>query len=60
MATGFKSVIVFLVAVIVVATTACDGALPEPTPNIKATVDVRVEQDSSSFFWVDSYIELYG
>ena len=48
MAARFKSVIVFLVAVIVVATTACDGALPEPTPNIEATVDVRVEQERAT------------
>ena len=45
MATRFKSVIALLADAMVVATAACAGALPEPTPNIKATVDVRVEQE---------------
>ena len=45
MVTRFKSVIAFLAAVVVVATAACAGEPLAPTPNIEATVDVRVEQE---------------
>ena len=45
MATRFKSVIALLAAVIVVATAACAGDPPVPTPNIDATVEARVKQE---------------
>ena len=45
MATRFKSVIALLAAVMVVATAACAGDPPVPTPNIDATVEARVKQE---------------
>ena len=48
MATRFKIVIALLAAVVVVATAACAGEPPSPTPNIEATVDVRVEQERAT------------
>ena len=45
MATRFKSVIAFLAAVMVVATAACASEPPAPTPNIEATVKVRVKSE---------------
>ena len=42
MATRFKSVIALLAAVMVVATAACAGALPLPTPNIEATIEAGI------------------
>ena len=48
MATRFKSVIALLAAVMVVATAACAGAPPEPTPNIDATVEARVKQERAT------------
>ena len=53
MATRFKSVIAFLAAVMVVATAACAGDPPVPTPNIEATVDARVAQERA----VDATVE---
>ena len=53
MATQFKSVIVLLAAVMVVATAACAGAPAAPTPNIEATVDARVKQERA----VDATVE---
>ena len=53
MATRFKSVIVLLVTVMVVATAACAGDPPVPTPNIEATVDARVKQERA----VDATVE---
>ena len=45
MATRFKSVIVLLAAVVIVSTSACAGDPPVPTPNIEATVKVRVKSE---------------
>ena len=45
MATRFKSVIAFLAAVAVVATLACAGDPPVPTPNIEATVEARLAEE---------------
>ena len=42
MATRFKSVIALLAAVMVVATAACAGESPEPTPNIEATIEAGI------------------
>ena len=41
MAPRFKSVITFLAAVMVVATAACAGEAPVPTPNIDATIEAN-------------------
>jgi hypothetical protein len=53
MATRFKSVIAFLAAVTVVITPACAGDPPVPTPNIEATVEVRVAQERA----IDATVE---
>ena len=53
MATRFKSVIAFLAAVVVVATAACAGDPPVPTPNIEATVEVRVAHERA----IDATVE---
>ena len=45
MVTRLKSVIALLAAVMVVATAACAGDPPVPTPNIDATVEARVKQE---------------
>ena len=45
MATRFKSVIALLAAVMVVATAACAGDPPVPTPNIDETVESKVKQE---------------
>ncbi len=45
MAIRFKSVIVLLAAVVIVTTSACAGDPPVPTPNIEATVKVRVKSE---------------
>jgi len=42
MATRFKSVIAVLAAVAVVATVACAGESPVPTPNIEATIEAGI------------------
>ena len=42
MATRFKSVIVLLAAVVIVATSACAGDPPVPTPNIEATIEAGI------------------
>jgi hypothetical protein len=41
-ATRFKSVIALLAAAIVVATAACAGEPPAPTPNIDATIEAGI------------------
>ena len=48
MATGFKSVIGLLAAVVVITTAACAGAPAAPTPNIEATVEARVKEETAS------------
>ena len=48
MATRFKSVIVLLSAVVVIATAACAGEPLAPTPNIEATVGAKVEQERAT------------
>ena len=48
MVTRFKSVIAFLAAVAVGTTVACASDPPEPTPNIEATVEARVEQERAT------------
>jgi len=45
MATRFKNVIALLAAVMVVATAACAGDPPVPTPNLNSTVEARVKQE---------------
>ena len=54
MATRFKSVIALLAAVTVVITPACAGDPPVPTPNIEATVEVRVAHERA----VDATVEV--
>jgi len=53
MATRFKSVIALLAAVVVVATAACASDPPVPTPNIEATVEVRVAHERA----IDATVE---
>jgi len=53
MATRFKSVIALLAAVMVVATSACAGDPPVPTPNIESTVEVRVAHERA----IDATVE---